>query len=81
VELGTGLLAAAGLARRHAVKVLPIRTAGADLPGDGLALAAPFTADQLMAGVEAALGTPTAGTAARVLPYRDAVIAHGEEIA
>lgn len=71
---------AAHLARRHAVKVLPIRTAGGAAPDDGPVLAAPFTADQLMAGVETVLGTTTPG-AARVLPYRDAVAMHGEEIA
>ncbi len=72
---------AAHLARRHAVTVLPIRTTGADASDDRLALAAPFTADQLLAGVEAALGTTTAGVAARVLPYRGGVAVHGEEIA
>lgn len=69
------------LVRRHAVRVLPIRTTDADASEDGPALAAPFTADQLMAGVEAALGTTTAGAAARVLPYRSDVAVHGEEIA
>jgi CheY-like chemotaxis protein len=77
---------AATLARRHAVKVLRIVAGGAPATGGSEsaaeALRAPFTAEQLMAGVEAALGSHSVAVArARVLAYRDAVAVHSEEIA
>jgi two-component system, cell cycle sensor histidine kinase and response regulator CckA len=83
----TGLAGdAAALARTHAVKVLRIeprdQSAPASDPTPGHALRAPFSADQLMAGVDAALGAPATEVARpRVLAYRDAVAVHSEEIA
>jgi len=71
---------AATLARARAVKVLPIETQR----GGAVAvpsLLAPFTAQQLIAGVESALGMDLALPPARVLAYPDAEALHSEEIA
>ncbi|MGE0362186.1 MAG: hypothetical protein AB7H93_18145 [Vicinamibacterales bacterium] len=69
---------AATLARSHAVKVLPIETRSGGT-GAAPALQAPFTAQQLLAGVESALGMDGAPASPRVLAYREAC--HSEEIA
>ncbi len=83
----TGLAGdAAALGRTHAVRVLPIEVGepsprASETPA-GPALHAPFTAEQLMAGVDAALGGAAPAVARpRVLAYRDAVAVHSEEIA
>ncbi|MGD9905728.1 MAG: hypothetical protein AB7U83_19830 [Vicinamibacterales bacterium] len=68
---------AVAVARRHAVRVLPIAAAGVAVPGP--ALRAPFNARQLMQGVEAAFSEPATGRPS-LLPI-DGLTLHSEGIA
>lgn len=71
---------AVALARSHAVKVLPIDTQRSGAMA-APALLAPFTARQLMAGVEFALGMDAAPMPARLRAYPDVAALHSEDIA